>query len=123
MNVSVRPPDFFRLFAIEPSVGGGAGGEPAVALRPPPLPENGSVYHQFGGAYSEPPVYVPPLASFGRQQLYDERCLQEPPAGWAQGSDAAWPSPKSELHRLSADVRGAIRRLLLSCSAPSEETR
>lgn len=94
MNVSLRPPDFFRLFAADPAA--------PPALPPPPLPEPGTSYTQFGGTYSEPQVAVPPLASFGREQLYDERCLTDPPPGWAPsggGGDAAWPTSKGELRR------------------------
>lgn len=110
MNVSVRPPDFYRLFTAAD----------ASPLQPPPLPTAGSTYTQFGATYAEPPVFVAPLASFGRQQLYDERCLVDPST---PEEAASWPTPQGELRRLSADTRDAITRLLLSCQHPDEDTR
>ena len=98
MNVSVRPPDFFRLFTEDAA--SSAGGSEYCPLVPPPLPPSGSSYTQFGGVYAEPPVFVPALASFGRQQLYDERCLSDPPADWVPvPGSGPWPTPKDELMR------------------------
>lgn len=85
MNFSVRPPDFYRLFTQD-------GPSP---LEPPPPPPHGAVYTQFGGSYPEPSVFVAPLSTFGRQQIYDERCLTEP----ATPDDLEWPTPQSELRR------------------------
>ena len=125
MNYSVQPPDFWRLYAQPPSSGGGG----APAPPPPPPPAS---YTQFGGTYQEPPEFVPSLASCGREQLYDERCLHEPPSGGGDadargGGDAdalrGWPTPQSELRRLAAEIRAGVARLLLACQAPSEHTR
>lgn len=118
MNVSVQPPDFWRLFAQPPSPSddGAARGPPA----PPPLPPPGSSYSQFGGVHHEPPEFVPTLASCGREQLYDERCLQ---GAGAAADGHTWPTPQSELRRLAAELRAGVARLLRACQAPSEQTR
>jgi hypothetical protein len=96
MHAAVKPPDHWRLFA-----GAGDGAPP---LLPPPLPPAGGAYSALGARYDEPPVFVAPLAAFGRQQLYDERCLQPPSAASASGD---WPTPRGELRRCArARTRG-----------------
>lgn len=88
MNVALRPPDFFRLFAPG-----------CTRPDPPPIPSNPTGptdVFVLGHHFPEPPVFVAALSEFGRQQLYDERCLARPPDS---ALSSAWPTPKSELKR------------------------
>ena len=99
MNVSLRPPEALRLYADD------ALSSPPPA--PPPLPAPGGSYIAFGGTYPVPPVFVAPLAAFGRAQLYDDRCMSDPPAGWAPTPALpTWPTPRGELQRCVLCVLG-----------------
>lgn len=98
MAFALRPPDFFRLFESPP---GGSSSLQLQCARSPaamaaaPASESASAapassagagssratYQMFGGAYYDPSDFVPPLASVGREQLYDEEAIRATPKG------------------------------------------
>ena len=111
--VTLRPPDYYRLFAQSGgSSGGGGAGAGAFSLPPPPLPSPSSLPppSAFGAALGVPagaaqgPGAVPALSSWGAEQLYDESCF-------APGAAA---TPKAELQRLAACLRAASRDTALA---------
>lgn len=78
MALSLRPPDFYRLYE-----GTRPGDGPVLA--PPALPASSSggteaatstTYSMFGGVYTEPPIFVAELPLDGPfRQQYDGACL------------------------------------------------
>jgi hypothetical protein len=107
MNLSLRPPDLYRLFVLPTGVA--ATGGVALEPLPPPVPAAGSAYTCFAGAYRQPAVFVPPLSEFGRAQLYDDTCFLPLSEGAGMPSTApaharGAPTFKDELRRWAAST-------------------
>jgi MED7 protein len=104
----LRPPEFYKLFDEFPEL---------TTLPPPPLPDGAlKQYSVFGEEHSgrkgDGQQFVPPLSQFDVEQLYDERAFQPNTAtssSSAAGSSSERITPKSELKRLSLELRAHVQ--------------
>lgn len=94
----LRPPPFFQLFS-----------DASFDLKPPPLPDTSDEQPNILGIRTDAGSgFVLPLDKLGIEQLYDERCFDAKLA--APGSC----TPKSELKRLSVQLRSHVHLVALA---------